>query len=64
MTTDLAPEKRFLRGPAFLLLGLGFLAMHLGVMPAGIVGAACLLLPLAFILEPLGDRIPILKDVI
>jgi malate:Na+ symporter len=62
MTTDLSPEKRFLRGPAYLFLGLGFLAMYLGVMPAGIIGAACLLLPLALILEPLGERIPILKD--
>ncbi|MCX6854201.1 MAG: 2-hydroxycarboxylate transporter family protein [Verrucomicrobia bacterium] len=62
MITDLTPEKRFLRGPGFLLLGLGFAAMYLGVMPAGIIGVACLLLPLAFIIEPLGDRIPILKD--
>ena len=60
--TDLSPEKRFLRGPAYLFLMLGFLAMYLGVMPAGIIGAACLLLPLALILEPLGERIPILKD--
>lgn len=62
MTTDLSPEKQFLGGPVFLLLGLGFLAMYLGAMPAGIVGAACLLLPLALIVEPLGERIPILKD--
>ena len=62
MTTELSAEKRFLRGPVFLFLGLGVLAMYLGVMPAGIIGAACLLLPLAFCLEPLGDRSPILKD--
>ena len=62
MTTDLTPDKRFLRGPVFLFLALGFAAMHLGVMPAGIIGVACLLLPLALILEPLGERIPILKD--
>lgn len=62
MPTDLTPEKRFLRGPVFLLLALGFIAMYLGLMPAGIIGAACLLLPLALIVEPLGDRIPILKD--
>lgn len=61
-TSHLPPEKRFLRGPAFLFLGLGFLAMYLGVMPPGIIGAACLLLPLALLVEPLGDRIPILKD--
>ncbi len=62
MATDLPPEKRFLRGPVYLFLGLGFLAMYLSAMPAGIIGAACLLLPLALILEPLGERIPILKD--
>lgn len=62
MTHELSPEKRFLRGPVFLFLGLGLLAMYLGVMPTGIIGAACLLLPLAFCLEPFGDRIPILKD--
>ncbi len=57
MATNLTPEKQFLRGPAFLFLGLGLTAMYLGV-----IGAACLLLPLALILEPLGDRVPILKD--
>lgn len=56
------PEKQFLRGPAFVFLGLGVLAMYLGVMPTGIIGAVCLLLPLALILEPLGERVPILKD--
>ena len=56
------PEKRFLLGPVYVFLALGFLAMYLGVMPAGIIGAACLVLPLALILEPLGERIPILKD--
>ena len=62
MNPNLAPEKLFLRWPVYLFLGLGLLAMYLGVMPAGIIGVACLLLPLALILEPLGDRIPILKD--
>lgn len=62
MTPNLAPEKLFLRWPVYLFLGLGLLAMYLGVLPAGIIGVACLLLPLALILEPLGDRIPILKD--
>lgn len=62
MMPDLTPEKRFLRGPVYVFLGLGFLAMHLGVMPTGIIGAACLLLPLALLLEPLGERTPILKD--
>lgn len=61
-TSSLSPEKRFMRGPVLLLIGLGFLAMYLRAMPTGIVGAACLLLPLALIIEPLGDRIPILKD--
>lgn len=62
ITMKLTPEQRFLRGPVFIFLGLGFLAMYLGVMPAGIIAAACLLLPLAFVLEPLGERTPILKD--
>ncbi len=62
MSTDLSPEKKFLRGPVFILLGLGLLAIYLSVMPTGIVGAACLLLPMALIVEPLGDRIPVLKD--
>jgi malate:Na+ symporter len=62
MTPNLAPEKQFLRWPIYIFLGLGLLAMFLGVLPAGIIGVACLLLPLALLLEPLGDRIPILKD--
>lgn len=62
MTTNLTPEKQFLRGPIFLFLGLGFVSMYLGVLPTGIIGVACLLLPIAFIIEPLGERLPILKD--
>lgn len=62
MTPSPKPETRFLRGPIYLFLALGLLAMYLGVLPTGIIGVACLLLPLALILEPLGDRIPILKD--
>lgn len=62
MTSSLSPEKQFLRGPVFLFIALGFAAMYLGVMPTGIIGAACVLLPLALILEPFGDRVPILKD--
>ena len=62
MMPELTPENRFLRGPVYVFLGLGFLAMYLGVMPTGIIGAACLLLPLALVLEPLGERTPILKD--
>ncbi len=62
MTPGPSPEKQFLRGPIYLFLALGWLAMYLGVMPTGIIGVACLLLPLAFILEPLAVRIPILKD--
>ena len=58
MNTILPPEKQFRRGLAFVFLGLGVLAMYLGVMPTGIIGAVCLLLPLALILEPLGERIP------
>jgi len=62
MTPRPNPETQFLRGPIYLFLALGLLAMYLGVLPTGIIGVACLLLPLAFVLEPLGERIPILKD--
>ena len=62
MTPSPNPETRFLRGPIYLFLALALLAMYLGVLPTGIIGVACLLLPLALILEPLAERIPILKD--
>ena len=62
MTNNLPPEKLFLRWPIYIFLGLGLLSMYLGVLPAGIIGVACLLLPLALVLEPLGERTPILKD--
>jgi len=62
MTPNSTPEKLFLRWPVYIFLGLGLLGMYLGVLPTGIIGVACLLLPLALILEPLGDRLPILKD--
>jgi len=62
MTNSLTPEKQFLRGPVYIFLGLGLLSMYLGVLPAGLIGVACLLLPLAFVVEPLGERTPILKD--
>ncbi len=51
-----------MRGPIYLFLGLGLVAMYLGVLPTGIIGVACVLLPLALVLEPLGERTPILKD--
>jgi len=62
MTNSLTPEKQLLRGPVYIFLGLGLLSMYLGVLPAGLIGVACLLLPLAFVVEPLGERTPILKD--
>lgn len=62
MTPSLAPETQFLRGPIYLFLALALLAMYLGVLPTGIIGVGCLLLPLAFVLEPLGERLPVLKD--
>ena len=62
MTPNFAPEKLFLRWPVTIFLGLGLLAMYLGVLPTGIIGVACLLVPMALVVEPLGDRIPILKD--
>ncbi len=55
MTDNLTPEKRFLSWPIYIFLGLGLLAMVLGVLPAGLIGVACLLLPLALVLEPLGE---------
>ncbi len=62
MISNTTPEKLFLRWPIYIFIGLGFLAMFLGILPSGLIGAACLLLPLAFALEPLGERAPILKD--
>ncbi|MBM3852288.1 MAG: citrate:sodium symporter, partial [Verrucomicrobia bacterium] len=62
MTPGLDPQKQFLRGPIYLFLCVGLLAMYLKVLPTGIIGVACLLLPLALVLEPLAERIPILKD--
>ncbi len=62
MTNNRTPEKTFLCGPIYIFLGLGLLSMYLGVLPAGLIGVACLLLPLAFVVEPLGERTPILKD--
>jgi len=53
MTDNLTPEKRFLSWPIYIFLGLGLLAMALGVLPAGLIGVACLLLPLALVLEML-----------
>lgn len=54
--------KRFMRFPVFLVLAIAALAMVLGVLPAGMIGGMCCLLPLALILEKVGAKIPILKD--
>lgn len=53
--------KKFMRLPVFLILGVGFLAMYLGVLPTGMIGGMCLLLPLALIIERIGQHTPILK---
>ena len=38
MTDNLTPEKRFLSWPFYIFVGLGLLAMVLGVLPAGLIG--------------------------
>ncbi len=53
---------KFMRLPVFLVLGIAALALYLGVLPAGMIGGMCCLLPLALILEKVGTKIPILKD--
>ncbi len=55
-------RKRFMRLPVFIVLGIAALAMFLGVMPAGMIGGMCFLLPLALILQIVGAKVPILKD--
>jgi len=69
MSDDKAPQlqeeevqKRFMRLPILLVLGVNAVAMYLDVMPKGMIGGMCFLLPLALILEGIGKRIPILKS--
>ena len=58
--TDIS--RKFLRLPVFIVLAVSLAAMYLGVMPEGIIGNLCILLPLALILDWVGGKIPILKD--
>ena len=69
MSADKAPQlqeeevqKRFMRLPILLVLGVSGVAMYLNVLPKGMIGGMCFLLPLALILEGIGKRIPILKS--
>ena len=62
MHKDEAIFKKFMRLPVFIVLGVAALAMFLGVMPAGMIGGMCFLLPLALILQVIGAKVPILKD--
>jgi malate:Na+ symporter len=64
-TVSLSEEdiyQKFMGWPVFLCLTISVAAMYLGVLPKGIIGGMCLLLPLGLILEKIGARIPILKD--
>jgi Na+/citrate or Na+/malate symporter len=64
-TVSLSEEdvyRKFMGWPVFLCLAISVAAMYLGVLPKGIIGGMCLLLPLGLILEKIGARIPILKD--
>lgn len=64
-TVSLSEEdiyQKFMGWPVFLCLAISVAAMYLGVLPKGIIGGMCLLLPLGLILEKIGARIPILKD--
>lgn len=55
-------QKRFMRLPVLLVLGISAVAMYLEVLPKGMIGGMCFLLPLALILERIGARIPILRS--
>jgi Na+/citrate or Na+/malate symporter len=54
--------RRFMRLPVFLCLAIAGAAAHLDVLPKGLIGGMCLLLPLGLMLERVGARIPVLKD--
>lgn len=60
-TTDTL-YTQFMRWPIYVCLAIGALAMYLGVLPTGMIGGMCLLLPLALLVERAGRHIPILKD--
>jgi len=55
-------QKQFMRLPILLVLGISTVAMYLEVLPTGMIGGMCFLLPLALILERIGARIPILRS--
>jgi len=54
--------RRFMRLPVFLCLAIAGAAAYLDVLPKGLIGGMCLLLPLGLMLEKVGGRIPVLKD--
>lgn len=47
-------QKQFMRLPILLVLGISAVAMYLEVLPKGMIGGMCFLLPLALILERIG----------
>ena len=55
-------QKQFMRLPVLLVLGISVVAMYFEVLPKGMIGGMCFLLPLALILERIGARIPILRS--
>jgi len=64
-TIPLADEevyRRFMGLPVFLCLAIASAAAYLDVLPKGLIGGMCLLLPLGLVLERIGARIPVLKD--
>ena len=62
LSTEEDVYRRFMRLPVFLCLAIAGAAAYLDVLPKGLIGGMCLLLPLGLILERIGARIPILKD--
>jgi len=64
-TIPLADEevyRRFMGLPVFLCLAIAGAAAYLDVLPKGLIGGMCLLLPLGLVLEGVGARISFMHE--
>jgi malate:Na+ symporter len=59
--TNIEPQKPFssLYFPLVAMMIIGAAAMYLNVLPSGLIGMMCLMMPLALILERFGNWLPI-----